>query len=165
MTILLLGLALLGAGDALPGFEQFKVQGKYSGKPAAPILSTRTQRNFRTVIREEAASGPNFAGHYTLAEWGCGAGCVSLAVVDSATGRTFDGPFSILGYDLAYVYEGGEEQLEFRIDSRLVIARGCPGEKDCGTYYYEWADERFKLLRKTPATKKAALSGFAEVAE
>ena len=74
-----------------------------------------------------------------------------MAIVDSRTGQTFDGPFHVLGYDLAYSYDG-EEQLEYRIDSRLIVARGCPGEKDCGTYYYEWTANRFKLVRKTPAT-------------
>jgi len=154
MRYFALGLYFLAATGQLPTFEQFKVEEKYTGKPAVPILQTRMQRNFRTVIQEAAKEGPNFAGHYTLAEWGCGAGCVSMAVVDSKTGRTFDGPFTLLGFDLSYVYEGGEEQLEFRLDSRLMVARGCPGEKDCGTYYYEWADDRFKMIRKLPATKR-----------
>ena len=143
---------------SLPTFEQFKVEGKFTGKPATPILQTRLQRQYRTMIRDAVREGPNFAGYYTLAEWGCGAGCVSMAVVDDRTGRAFDGPFQILGYDLSNDYEGGEEQLEFRPDSRLLISRGCPGEKDCGTYYYEWVNDTFKLVRKTPATKK--LSAF-----
>ena len=146
----------LAASPQLPTFEQFKVEGKYTGKPSVPVLRTRMQRTFQTVIREAVQSGPNFAGHYTLAQWGCGAGCVSMAVVESKTGQAFDGPFNLLGYDLSYVYEGGEEQLEFRVNSRLIVARGCPGEKDCGTYYYEWAGDQFKLLRKTPATKTPA---------
>lgn len=151
---MLLGLSFLAAAVDIPTFDQYKVADKYTGKPATPILRTRMQKTFRTTIRESAQDGPNFAGHYTLAEWGCGAGCVSMAIVDAKTGQTFDGPFSLLGYDLSYVYEGGEEQLEFRIGSRLIIARGCPGEKDCGSYYYHWTGDRFKLLRKAPATSK-----------
>jgi hypothetical protein len=154
MRSFVVGLWLLAMAGDPPTFEQFKVNEKFTGKPAAPILRTRMQRTFRTMIRDAAQGGPNFAGHYTLAEWGCGAGCVSMAVVDSKSGNAFDGPFSLLGYDLSYVYEGGEEQLEFRPDSRLIIARGCPEEKDCGTYYYEWAGERFKLVRKAAAVKK-----------
>ena len=153
MSALVLGVCLLAAG-VTPTFEQFKADEKFTGTPAVPVLRTRMQQNFRTVIREAAQSGPNFAGHYTLAEWGCGAGCVSMAVIDNKTGRAFDGPFVLLGYDLGYSYEGGEEQLEFRLDSRLVIARGCPGEKDCGTYYYEWTGEQFKQIRKSPAQPK-----------
>jgi hypothetical protein len=150
----LLAFCLLASADQLPTFEQFKVTDKFTGKPAVPVLQTKLQKHYRSVIRDAVQSGPNFAGHYTLAQWGCGAGCVSMATVDSKTGKSFDGPFAILGYDLSYVYEGGEEQLEFRPDSRLIVARGCPGEKDCGTYYYEWTDDRFKLLHKTPAPPK-----------
>jgi hypothetical protein len=146
-------LALYLAVDQVPTFEQFKVTDKFTGGPAAPVLRSKMQRNFRTVIREAAQKGPNFAGHYTLAEWGCGAGCVSMAIVDSQTGETFDAPFNLLGYDLSYDY-GGDEQLEYKIDSRLIVARGCPGEKDCGTYYYEWSANQFKLLRKSSAAKK-----------
>ena len=153
MKLWLLGLSLLAAGP-LPTFDQFKVTGKFTGKPAAPVLRTRTHQEFRTAIREAVAKGPDFAGHYTIAEWGCGAGCVSMAVVDNATGRILDAPFSVLAYDVSRSYEGGEEQLEHHADSSLLIARGCPEEKNCGTYYYEWADNRFKLLRKTPAPEK-----------
>ena len=153
MKPLLLACYFLAAVDQPPTFEQFKVAEKFAGTPAAPVLRTRTQRNFRTVIRDAAQKGPNFAGHYTLAEWGCGAGCVSMAIVDCRDGQTFDGPFTLLGFDLSYDY-GGDEQLEYKIDSRLIVARGCPGEKDCGTYYYEWLDNQCKLLRKAPASRK-----------
>ena len=153
MNWVLVGLYLLAAIDGRPKFDEFKVVEKFTGKAAAPILQTRMQKTFRKTIVDAAQQGPNFAGHYTLAEWGCGAGCVSMAVVDSKTGRAFDGPFNLLGYDLSYTYEGGEEQLEYRIDSRLMVARGGPGEKDCGTYYYEWAGDRFRLIHKTPALK------------
>lgn len=151
---LLIAVSLLAAADDVPEFDQFKVAEKFTGKPAAPVLRTRMQKSFRTAIRDAAQGGPNFAGHYTLAEWGCGAGCVSMAIVDNKTGATFDGPFNVLGYDLSYTYEGGDEQLAFRVDSRLVIARGCPGEKDCGSYFYEWTGDAFKLIRKMPATKR-----------
>jgi len=154
MRSLLLGFWFLAASGEVPTFDQFKVTDKFTGKSATPILQTRMQKTFRTMIRDAAQAGPNFAGHYALAQWGCGAGCVSMAVVDCKTGKTVDGPFNLLGFDLSNLYEGGEEQLDFRPDSRLIIARGCPGEKDCGTYYYEWTNDHFKLLRKTPATKK-----------
>ena len=150
----LLGLGLLATAGPFPTFDQFKVAEKFAGKPADPILRTRVQQEFRTAIREAEQKGPNFAGHYSVAEWGCGAGCVSAVVVDSATGRVLDVPFGVLAYDMARTYEGGEEQLEFHVDSRLLIARGCPQEKNCGTYYWEWTGDRFKLLRKAPAAVK-----------
>ena len=154
MKIAVWGLLLWAGANGLPQFDAFKVIEQFTGKAAPPVLRTRLQQTFRTVIRDAVRSGPNFAGSFTLAEWGCGAGCVSVAVVDSKTGTTYDGPFQLLGYDLAYNYEGGDEQVEFKKDSRLMIARGCPGEKDCGTYYYEWTGNGFKLLRKSPAQQK-----------
>ena len=36
--------------------------------------------------------------------------------------------------------------------SRLLIARGCPEEKNCASYFYEWTGAQFKLLRKIDAT-------------
>lgn len=44
-------------------------------------------RMFRTKINEALAMGPNFAGHYTVATWGCGSGCQEHAVVDAKTGN------------------------------------------------------------------------------
>lgn len=130
----------------LASFQNFPVNETFSGKPAAPILRTRNQRTFRTVIREAAAKGPNFAGHYTIAQWGCGGGCVSMAVIDAKSGRVTDGPFKIMTVQGS---SDGREPLDFRIDSRLLIARGCPEEKNCASYFYEWTGTRFRLIRST----------------
>src|SRR6266478_1051571 len=63
---------------------------QYKGKLATPRLITPTQREFRTVIRRGAVKGPNFVGHYTVAEWGCGSNCVVYAVIDAITGAVYD---------------------------------------------------------------------------
>jgi hypothetical protein len=142
---------------ALPGFDQFRVPEAFRGKPAAPVLTTGQDREFRTRIREGAAAGPNFAGHYTIADWGCGAGCVSLAVVDAADGKVYRAPFRVLGWQMVK-FEGKLaadddkfEPLSYQKQSRLLIARGCPEEKNCGSYFYEWTGTQFKLLRQVPA--------------
>lgn len=136
-------------------FPDFATSGDFHGKPAAPILATRSQRTFRSAIREAAAKGPDFAGHYTIAECGCGSGCMSVAVVDAITGKVFEAPFRILSLPLAegeggHQYQGAVYQLK----SRLLIADGCPEETNCGTYYYEWSDNKFKRLRFDPAPAK-----------
>lgn len=33
-----------------------------------------------------------------------------------------------------------QELFSFRLDSSLLIVRGCPNEKNCGEHYYEWRD-------------------------
>ena len=129
----------------LASFDKYPAAEKFTGKPATPAITTRFQRLYRTMIREAAAKGPNFAGHFTIAQWGCGAGCVSIAIVDEKTGHVRDGPFRAL----ALKATDSPEPLEFQIDSRLLIVHGCPEEKNCADYYYEWTGTMFKLLRTT----------------
>ena len=62
--------------SAIPVFADFPVRDAFRGRPAAPVLATPEARRFRTELRRQAADGPNFAGFYTFARWGCGAGCV-----------------------------------------------------------------------------------------
>jgi hypothetical protein len=129
-------------------FQDYVVTQVFKGKPA-PALLARNER-FRTVIRRGAAKGPNFAGRFTVVGWGCGAGCVAAVLVDAATGRIYRIPFGTLAMDAASGpnYRGPVYQLK----SRLLIADGCPNEeeKKCGTYYYEWTANKFKLLRYDP---------------
>jgi hypothetical protein len=132
-------------------FGDYAVKETFEGKPARPLIVEKNHRSFRTVIAEAAAKGPNFAGHYTVAEWGCGSGCMSLAVVDATTGKVFSAPFQILTMPLVQ----GEEAHEFkgavyRLKSRLFIADGCQEDKSCSTTYYEWKNDKFEVLRVEP---------------
>jgi hypothetical protein len=116
-------------------------------KPCPPAFATAGQRMFRTVIQEAARRGANFAGHFALAEWGCGTGCVSVAVVDAASGVVYDGPFGRLPRGSIYLGPPPDPELTglfFHIDSRLLIAAGCPNRENCGTYYYEWVGNQGK---------------------
>lgn len=149
--LLLLALAFAGQTAAPPSFDQYSVTGTFTGTPAQPVLKTRGQRTFRTMIRDAAKQGPNFAGHYTIAQWGCGAACVSMAVIDDKTGAVYDGPFGALPGSVLYIAPEvpvDNAGLQFHLNSRLMIARGCPQEKNCATYYYEWTGSQFRLLRK-----------------
>jgi hypothetical protein len=146
---------------ALPKFEDFKVTEVFKGPPASPNLRTPGQRMFRTRIREGAKGGPNFAGRYAVAEWGCGSTCVSIAVIDEKNGAVYDGPFVILGYMPVRIYPDvptaeSIEQLgvKFELYSRLLIVRGCEEDEDCASFYYEWSGSKFKLLRKLPAIER-----------
>jgi len=150
----LLVSAIYPQSSKLPSFKQFATAEAFSGKPAPPVLRTPNHHLFRTMIRLGAAKGPNFAAHYTIADWGCGAGCVSIVVVDAKDGRIYDGPFEDLGWS-PVTYEGKYPSnvpefvpLEFYTDSRLLIVRGCPGGENCASYFYEWVAPKFKLIRK-----------------
>jgi hypothetical protein len=151
--------ALAQIGEKEPAwalkFTDFAVLESFHSKPAKPILTSRAQRTFRSAITRATAKGPNFAGHYTVAEWGCGSGCMSIAIVDAASGKVFPGPFKILSMPLAEGEGGHDYQgAVYQLKSRLFIADGCPEEAKCGTYYYEWNQDKFKQLRFDPAPAK-----------
>jgi hypothetical protein len=134
-------VALLGgltAQTPFPKFEDFPVKEIFKGTPAKPIFRTPAQRMFRTMIRQGAAAGPNFAGRYSVAQWGCGSGCVSMALVDAKTGVVFDVPFEALAFWPGYEYQDVSEDptpdklgARFRLNSRLFVIRGCKDELDC----------------------------------
>jgi hypothetical protein len=53
-----------------PQLEDYPATDIFRGTPARLVLATKDARMFRTELRRQAARGPNFAGHYTLALWG-----------------------------------------------------------------------------------------------
>jgi hypothetical protein len=147
------------AGVRFPRLEDYRVTEIFHGKPAPPKLVRPADRLFRMQIREAAAEGPNFAGHYTIAQWGCGGGCLSIALVDAKDGAVHVAPFKVLGWGVpGLTYEGkyssDQDQfqpLDFRLESSLLIVRGCPEEKNCASYFYEWTGSLFKLVQKAAA--------------
>jgi len=157
-TVLLLALSLVGCGlvaqqpsAEAPRFSDYKAEPAFTGTPAAPQTNTPNARRFRTVIREGAAKGPNFDGHYTVVEWGCGAACAQFSIVDAVTGKVYDPPFSGVSFesaDGAFLEDSG---IRYKPDSSLMWINGCPGGKDCASWYYVWNGSELKLLRKDPA--------------
>jgi len=129
-----------------PGFEAYPVHEQFLGKPASPKLTERRARMFRTTLREQAAKGVNFAGHYIAVTWGCGSDCWSLAIIDARTGHVYFTP-SLLNVG-GFGYSGDEIRVQFCSNSRLLIAVGAPNDKGyVGRYYYLWKKNRLRLLR------------------
>src|SRR5437763_3316888 len=96
-----------------PAFEDFPVANRYRGKPAVPRFGGSglpdSDQRARETIEIEAESGPNFAGRYTIARWGCDTGCFRIVVIDTSTGRLFrDMPFATL--DIGYDHENEEHR-------------------------------------------------------
>ncbi len=95
----------------MPRFEDHPARDTFAGTPApVDLASAEGARQFRTLLREAAARGPNFAGRYTYVEWGCGTACQSFAIIDARTGGvTFgDRPLAV--------------GARHRLDSELLIA-------------------------------------------
>ena len=78
-----------------------------------------------------------------------------MALIDSTDGTVYPAPFSILGDGIAIAtFEGGgkEPMISYKLNSRLLIVRGCPEDTNCASYFYEWTGRGLKLIRKIPAT-------------
>ncbi len=71
-------------------FSNFKVK-VYKGRQADPDFKTDPPAyKFRTQIKNQCKSqGINFAGHFTIAHWGCGSSCEEIAVIDRINGKIF----------------------------------------------------------------------------
>ena len=100
-------------------FDDFKVDVE-NVKAKLDLNSHELGRQFRTAIRECYNDSENlFAGHYTLATWGCGSPCQMNVLIDRRTGKIYDAPDSSVGS-------------EYKKDSRMLIIN--PPEE--GNYYY-----------------------------
>jgi hypothetical protein len=78
-----------------------------------------------------------FAGHYTIPRWGCGTECNGFVIVDSISGRVYDG-LGVAGLPFPWLQAyGGDDaipRMEFYTNSRLLKINACPNEEDCGFY-------------------------------
>jgi hypothetical protein len=144
VVILVLAGGVLAQQNRLPRFEDFPASEEFKGKVAPVKLSSARARKFRTVLKENASKGVNFAGHYVIATWGCGADCLEFAIIDARTGRVYFTP-SLL--TVAGLPDQKEDRLQFRKDSRLLIVVGARNEEGGGKYYYEWKNNQLELRR------------------
>jgi hypothetical protein len=146
--------AILAAGQVAKNgqwsFEHYPAEADFQGKPAEPILATPHERRLRTDIREQARKGPNFAGHFTVAQWGCGSPCIGFVIIDARSGAIFDPDLSVG----CASKNGMGAGVEFRLKSRLLSADGMtdPTSKEvvCGASYYEWNGKRLKFVHFEP---------------
>jgi hypothetical protein len=135
MHLRLLSLTLLlhlgATADATPRFADFPATEPANATPAPLVLEKKDQL-FRTRLRAAAKQRPNFAGHFVLTGWGCGAECVMGAAIDVNTGRVIALPGTVSGWfldgrterDWGYRAPDAFEPITFRLDSRLLVLRG-----------------------------------------
>ena len=133
-------------------FDMFKVKNIYKGPLAKPNLETDpASYEYQTMIRNYCAQDSiNFAGHYSIAEWGCGQECGMMAVVDRLNGRVYYSP-KYLAFDTA----DGHWGIEYRKDSRMIIVNSHLVEDYPGYSLqnwrhlgiYKWNGNRFVKLQ------------------
>lgn len=134
----LLPMAAYGQAHA-PHFKDYPVGEHYAGRQVPPKLTPGTEAwYFRTRIREAARGKPNFAGHYILARWGCGAECLSSAIIDVKTGRVYFDDRSICCWFMSNLPEkpADFEPVDFRLNSRLIIFTGLLNEEGHNVSHY-----------------------------
>ena len=151
-TSLAIALSLLScaaAASTLPRFEDFPSVGGRLGQSAKVHLQDARSRQYATVLREAARQKPNFAGHYVLASWGCGASCTMSAAIDANTGAVAWLPFTVCCWDADIT-----EPLDFHADSRLLVVHGSRDEHGSGRYFYAFDGQRFRLLMAQETREK-----------
>jgi hypothetical protein len=161
------GVPMLAQRSPAPRFEDYPVKSVFTGTPAAPILATAEQRMYRTRIRRGVSAGsdvwigsykdpipskgPNFAGHYFVIRWGCGSQCMMMAVVDAETGKVYEPPLADRTSLWVPLDNLSDMETDLRPDSTLLILRNACGNfkdrKTCGTYYFNWKQNHFDLVR------------------
>ena len=156
LSLFLLGLILssnrcVGQQDTVRlRFEDYTVASSFKGKPKPVDLSSHRKAGlYRTVLRQQAAQGPNFAGHYTIAIWGVGTSTQAFAIVDALTGSVY------FSDELPFVswadWWEGEYGLKYRLDSNLLIVYGRRREQDPkGIFYYRWDGKSLRHLKSVP---------------
>lgn len=147
---MLVALSLLCAASGmahaqrLPTFKDCPATVQAGHAPPRLVLDARS-RAYRSAIAEATSGYPvNFAGHYVLAEWGCGAGCVMAAAVDTKTGHVTSLPFTVSDWPLDVT-----EPLTYRADSCMLVVQGSRNEsKEHGSYYYTFDGTAFRQRAK-----------------
>ena len=130
-------------------FEHYPAVVDFQGAPAKPLLITSLERSYRTRIRAQARRGPNFAGHFTLAKWGCGSPCLAFVIVDARSGTIHDPGITVGCADESCAEAG----IDFKLTSRLVVLTGYSKDVGCGTDYYELDGRQLRLIHFEPWPK------------
>jgi hypothetical protein len=134
----LLGVA--SAASETPRFENFAVAEEKIVRSVTPRLDDPTTRQYAAVLCEGARHKPNFAGHFVLVSWGCGASCIMSAAINLKNGSVIWLPFTICCWDI------NVEPLEFRLLSRLIKVNWYKNEIEDGASFYGFDGEHFNLI-------------------
>lgn len=139
----------------------------YTGKKAP--LKLGDWKMFKTRLKWAHQDDEiGFAGNYMVSTWGCGAGCLSGAMIDKRTGKVYGLP---IGEDTPYDFgcshewqnELDNERVVFMPNSRLFISRNCEAEQigdsnqyiEKYTYFVNVWDEKAKKFKLIKQVKKS----------
>ena len=146
-----------------PRFEQFAAPISREKPVQADTKSPPIAHRYRTELRTQATRGPDFAGHYTIAGWGCGSSCLQFAIIDALTGKVYFPPH-ITSVSSVHVGDSSPQKfnsLRYRLDSRLLVVLGAINEDTAqeGIGYYVWTGTALEQIRWFGSDKKWCGSG------
>jgi hypothetical protein len=156
ITISFLSVLAIAQNSREPSFSSYRVLVEKARAKSINFKNNAAARTMRTRLSEALSSGTNFAGHFIVAGWGCGTGCISGAIIDARNGNVF---WPLPLYALGVWYDGNsyiDRPVNYQKNSRLLIITGSPGVKDNqpekpnGKYFYEWRGDGLKLIKFIP---------------
>jgi hypothetical protein len=150
-------LAFAANAQSTPKFSAYAATVEKARAKSIDFKRNPDARTFRTRLSEALHGGVNFAGHYVVAGWGCGTGCISGAIIDARTGNVYwPEQFNAMAAwygESEYV----DKPVNYRKNSRLLIITGVPGQKEdnapekpSGIYSYEWKNNRLRQVKFVP---------------
>ena len=130
-----------------PAFENYPSELGNQSKLASEVdISNADVRKYRTALRSAIKEKPNFAGHFTVAKWGCGSACISWAIINRENGKVWLSPFTVSSPACTEHPEYCGPEINFRESSELLIIVGARNEEGAGRYYYRWHNNELQLL-------------------
>jgi hypothetical protein len=142
----------------IPSFEKYPIIERVENYSAELNLTSHPQaKKFKTVLSSAYSKGPNFAGHYTIATWGCGSTCQLVAVINHKDGKVFFPPYSTqVGSDFKldsnlFITNPSEVLDEYRVTAEEHHAPLMSWEQ-FSSEYYKWENNHFVLIY--PMAKK-----------
>lgn len=141
----LLALSPLTNAADVPVFEDYPVP-LAEGLPTVTLDAASLQAAGLDVARHESLAQtldelPQVAGHYVLAEWGCGTDCLQAVLIDRHSGMAIALPGPLC------CWNGEGEMLATRPDSALIIVSGKhPGSHSGQPQYYVVSNGRLERV-------------------
>ena len=154
LSLLTVGASIDARGQKLPKFSTYPASVEKAKAKSIDFRRSPGANTFRTRLKAALAEGTDFAGHYKVAGWGCGTGCISGGIIDVRSGRVYF-PEELYAFSVgSFSGDYESEPLKYRKNSRLLVLSGIPGsaddnapQKPWGDYYYEWKNNRFRQVK------------------
>lgn len=141
-------------------YSPYKATETFSGKSATlDAKSHPYARRYRTVLSGQLSAGPNFAGRYVIASWGCGTSCLAHAIIDANTGKVYV-PKAIESSSMNFPCDI-DSGLHYRRNSSLLIQVVPDGLEEAVVTAYNWKQRKLQKMESSKWPMERACQTFA----